>query len=226
MTTFRSLIQSGDLPKVTTELGEQRIDEFQRALMHDSDNKFRKIAGLFSKEMEIDIVHGINCMHGLVCGVYAGGRATVYAVARIHQVSILDLTKMTPRALESLTIQQIVEYILESPPRCAILVYLSSGNGRMYKVMKRLAMKEVKSTHRRVVFCLTGDDANLPTGIPREYFPGTTEDKISMLLYIVPSEFVDPVRLHTIAEKLVDYTVFEPKIVRLINLCLSLWKNH
>jgi hypothetical protein len=64
---------------------------------------------------------------------------------------------------------------------------------------------------------LTGDDANLPTGIPREYFPGTTEDKISMLLYIVPSEFVDPVRLHTIAEKLVDYTVFEPKIARLVN---------
>ena len=131
MTTFRSLIQSGDLPKVTTELGEQRVNEFQRALMHSSDNKFRKIAALFSRDMEIDIMHGINIMHGLVGGVYTGGLATVYAVARIHQVSILDLTKMTPRALESLTIQQIVEYILESPPRCAILVHLSSDNERM-----------------------------------------------------------------------------------------------
>ena len=217
MTIIRSLIASGDLPKVTTELGEQKCAEYQRAISHGSDNKIRKIAALFSKEVETDICKGINFIHGLVGGAYAGARVLVYAIARIHKIAILDLTEMTPRALDSLTMQQIVEYILDTPPRCAILVHLSSGNERMHKVMKRLAMQELKSTHRRVVFCLTRDDTTLPTGTRREYFPGTVEDRISMLLYLVPLAFVDADRLRIIAEKMVDYTVFQPKILRLVN---------
>ena len=217
MTTIRSLIQSGDLPEVTYELGEKRESDLHRALSHGSDNKFRKVAALFSTVAETDIGLGIHCMYGLVGGAYTGARVTVYAIARIHKIAILDLTKITTRALQALKIQEIVSYILSTPPRCAILVNLCNTTDRLYKVIKRLAGIELKTDHRRVVFCLTKDEATLPTGTRRDYFPGTTDDKISMLLYIVPSAFAEPDRLRIIAEKIRDYTVFEPNLKHLIS---------
>jgi hypothetical protein len=217
MATIRSLIQSGDLPVVTKELGEQKCNEFLRAVCHGPDNKFRQVADLFSRDIETDIGLGIHFMHGLIGNADSGGLTAVYAVSRMHEIAILDLTKITTHALMSLTIQQIVDYILGTPPRCSILVHLSSSNERMHKVMKRLATAELESRHRRIVFCLTRDESTLPTGINRKYFPGTIDDRISMLLYLVPDEYADPDRLRAIAEKLLDYTVFQPKIMRHIH---------
>jgi hypothetical protein len=217
-TTLRSLIRNGDMPKVTHELGEKKEIEYHRALSYGVDNKFRKVASLYSTDAETDIALGIHCMYALVGGAHGGARTTVYAIARIHEVAILDLTKITTRALQFLTIREIVDYIAATPPRCAILVNLSSVNDRMYKVVKRLAGTEMKTNHRRIVFCLTSDESTIPTGTRRDYFPGTMDDKISLLLYLVPYAFADPDRLRIIAEMMRDYTVFEPKVKKLLNI--------
>jgi hypothetical protein len=221
MATIRGLVQSRDLPQVvqSEDQGEKKEAEFIRALAHGSDNTFRKINGLFNKDSETKIVKGVHMMCGLVGDAYAGARATVLAVALFQNVPILDMTSITQRALDSLTIQQIVEHILNTPSRTAILMSVTVDEPRMHKVLKRIAAKELHYD-RRIVFCMTSDEASLDTvcpGIPRLHFPGTIDDKIAMLLYRVPSKFADPGRLRVVAEKLRDYAVFEPKIQRLLN---------
>lgn len=216
--SIRFLIKSGDLPQVTdcVDLDENKNDEFLRALQHGTNNMFRQLSSLFQRDPETDIGLGIGCMYGLVGDVYAGARELVKAVSLQQHLAVLDLTSIRQRALDSLTIQQMVDYILNSPPRCAILVNITSHEDRMYKVMKRLARTEITRC-RRIVFCMTRDEADLHLGIPRLYFPGTVDDRTATLLYLVPSKFADPDRLRAIAEKLRDYTVFQPNIQRLLN---------
>jgi hypothetical protein len=63
---------------------------------------------------------------------------------------------------------------------------------------------------------LTREEMHLPVGIRRDSFPGTIDDRISMLLYNVPTEYADPQRLRIIAEKMRDYTVFDSKLRHLL----------
>jgi hypothetical protein len=217
--SVRSLVQSGDLPKVTSEFGEQKYNEFQRAICSGTQNKFKMVSQLFTREMDTEISLGAHLMCGFIGDAYSGARETVYAVAKNHEITILDLTAITEKALHSLPIRDLVRYILDTPPRCAVLLRVACANDRMYKVVKRLARTELKTNNRRVVFCITRDEGYLPTGMRIESFPGTEDDRIAMLLYRVPTRFVDPVRLCRIAKYLQDYAVFEPKIQRL--LCMD-----
>jgi hypothetical protein len=223
MSTIRSLIQDGDLPKLieSDEEGKHKYTEFQDAVMYGENNLFRQVGDLLSREPpETDIAKGIHMMYGLVGETYSGASETVYAVALQHDAAMLDMTKITSRALQSLKIQQLVDYIMATPSRCVILVKIISDKDRMHKVMKRIAAKETSTRHRRIVFCMASDEANLYTVYPsmrRLHFPGTVDDRIAMLLYRVPSTFADPERLRVVAEKLRDYAVFEPKIKRLLN---------
>ena len=228
MTTIRSLIRDGDLPRIIPsddKRTHQNEAKFKLALNHGSDNVFRTVLDLFyQSHPEAGSVRGIRMMHGLIGDVYSGALQTVCAVAIQQNVAILDMTSIKQRALDSLTIQQLVNYILNTPLRCVILVKIHSDEPRMQKVVKRIASREIPC-HRRIIFCLACDDAALYTihpGIDRISFPGTVEDKIAMLLYLVPPEFADPVGLRVVAEKLRDYTVFQPDIKRLINTTSTL----
>ena len=114
MATVRSLIQCGDLPTVVhPDDQERKHTEFERALGHGgTENHFRKVYNLFSREQaSTDMDKGIHMMYGLVGDAYTGARATVYAVALQNEAAVLDMTKITPRALASLKIQEIVDYI-------------------------------------------------------------------------------------------------------------------
>jgi len=123
----------------------------------------------------------------------------------------MDLTRLTNKVLEMLPIREMVHFILETPPRCAILVSLELD--KMVKVVQRLSKQQMDLRFRRVVFCLTEDVDRLPGGVQHTTFPGTTDDKLQMLLYRFPAAFtVDPEVLRPIATVLVDYTVFEPRI--------------
>ena len=215
----RFLVKSGDLPDVidSVDLGDKKHEEFIRAIGYSDNNLFRKVFSLFCREPETDIGLGIMFMFGFVGDVYSGARDTIYAIALQQNTDVLDLSNITPRALESLTITQLVDYILNSPPRCAIILPINDGD-RMNKVMKRLARTETSIIHRRVVFCMTKDEGLLYPGIPRLCFPGGIDDRISMLLYRVPSKFADPGGLRSVAEKLRDYSVFQPKLTCLLNM--------
>jgi hypothetical protein len=67
---------------------------------------------------------------------------------------------------------------------------------------------------------MTTDESTLHAvhpGLRRFQFPGTIDDRIAMLLYLVPPKFADPDRLRVVAKKLRDYKVFQPKIKRLMS---------
>jgi hypothetical protein len=153
--------------------------------------------------------------------VYAGARETVMAVAGHQGIPVLDMTQMSAKALEVVPIRDLVKFILETPPRCAILVSLDNKNDnetclQMQKVVTRLSKQQLDIRFRRVVFCVTTSADRLPTGVQSAVFPGTTDDKVQMLLYRMPPAFVSDehivARLRPIAEAMVDYSVFQPRI--------------
>lgn len=218
------MLQNGGLPKIINS-DPQVVDHndaaLKRALFHSSDNVFRKISDIFYGEhQETEIVKGARKMYGLIGDMYSGASEIVHAVSMQQNVAVLDMTKITKQALNGLTIQQIVDYILDTPKPSAILMNLSSDELRMTKVLKRIAAKEISSHSRLFVFCMTRDESNLhavhPT-LPRIHFPGTVDDRIAMLLYQVPSKFADTENLRFVAKSLRDYKVFHPNIKRLMS---------
>lgn len=217
MTRRRALMASGELPAVMyDDDAEVRHDHhvFQQALCHRPDNMFQRLARLFARIPETDVGPGSQYLCGLIGQPYTGARATVYALATHFNIPILDMTVVTGPTLQSLTIREIIQHITDTPPRCVILIDMAEE--RMQKVIRRMSTTAMDIRSHRVVFCLTMDEMQLPTDVHREHFPGTIDDKIAMLMYRIPMEFVDPDRLRAIAASMHDYAVFEPKIWDLI----------
>ena len=245
MSTIRSLIRSGDLPEtqnVYTQLDEIQREEYKAYVVpgiyrsHDfstrfhsarqhaeGNNCFKKLHSHFLTHMPwADTARGpgYNFMHGLVGRACTGARETVEALARFNVCSLLDMTKITDRALESLTIADIIAHILSTPPRCVVLVHLENNDhDRMYKVMKRLARQEVDLRRGCFhVFCMTENELYLPPGVlRRDHFPGTVDDRVAMLKYLLPRKFNDDDRLRSIGDDLQDYAILGPRIFP--NLC-------
>ena len=69
--SMRSTIRSGDLPKVTKDLGEQCSNGLY-AIRNGSKNQFNTLSTLFQKDRETDIGLAINFMYGLVRDACAG----------------------------------------------------------------------------------------------------------------------------------------------------------
>lgn len=214
----RSLVSSGDIPTLVSNFDKSSNEEesFLKALCFDEHNKFHKVSSLFSRETGTDVDLGRHYIYGLIGSEYSGGRITLHAISKHHNLPLLDLTQMTRYAFDSLSIRDIIDYIDNTPPRCMILVRLSNTDDKFYKVIQRLSSIQVNVKSRRVLFCMTTDKTLLPSGVDHDDYPGTIVDRISTLLYLVPSSFGDPVRLGVIAKSLMDYSVFEPQIRKLI----------
>jgi hypothetical protein len=210
MTSIRALVARGDLPSIQNHQG-QCDSIFERALCHGVNTKFRAICALFTRDTPTDMGPGEHYLYGMVGSTYAGAHETIMAIARHQGIAVMDLTGITARVLEALTIRDIVQFIMDTPPRCAIL--LSMESTRMMKVVKRMAKQQVDLRFRRVVFCLASSTERLPDGVESMIFPGSTDDKIQMLLCKVPVLFTaDSDRLRPIAKVMTDYSVFEPRI--------------
>jgi hypothetical protein len=201
-----------------------QANAFQRALSHGGQNtKFRNIYDRFSRDAPTDIGIGTHYLHGLVGHAYTGARETIYAVAEHQGIPVLDLTTMAPRALKEIPLREIVQYILDTPPRCAIIVTLDDNEPcHMHKVITWIAKQQLDIRFRRVVFCLSGSVEGLPNDIQSECFPGTTDDKLQMLLYRVPEAFADIQRLRPIATDMTDYAVFEHRIWSHVTKCSTI----
>ena len=191
---------------------------FQLALSCGKGTKFREIYDRFSQQAPTDMGPGSHYLLGLVGPAYTGARETIYAVAGHQGIPVLDLTTMTPQEIQLQPIRDIVQSILDTPPRCAIIVALNdTAPSRMHKVITWISKQQLDIRFRRVVFCLTASVDQLPVGIHHShYFPGSTEDKLQMLLYRVPVAFADAERLRPIAAAMTDYAVFEPRIWKLV----------
>jgi len=212
MPNLRSLVASGALPTVQRHTGKSD-ETFERALGFGEATLFRKLCALFTREATTDIGLGTHYLYGVIGGPYAGARETIMATAKHQGISVLDLTSIAPKVLEALSIRDLVQYILDTPPRCAILVSLDASTERMKKVVTRLSKDQLDLRFRRVVFCLADTTDRLPDGVQREFFPGSVDDKLQMLMYRCPAVFTeDMTRLRPIAEAMTDYSVFQPRI--------------
>ncbi|MDA9932939.1 hypothetical protein N9C24_04890 [Gammaproteobacteria bacterium] len=141
---------------------------------------------------------------------YSGIRQTLVAISKHNDIPLIDMTKMDYQTMESLTIRDIIVQIMKTPLKCMILVRISSTDDKMYKVVQRLYSSNIGSS--RVIFCSTMDKSLLPIGIDHDDYPGSIDDRISMLLYLVPSKFANVDRLEKIAQSIRDYCVFQMEI--------------
>ena len=98
MTTIRSLIRDGDLPRIIPnddKRTHQNKAKFKLALNHGPDNVFRTVLDLFyQSHPETGSVRGLQMMHGLIGDIYSGALQTVCAVAIQQNVAILDMTSI------------------------------------------------------------------------------------------------------------------------------------
>jgi hypothetical protein len=189
-------------------------------LCHTPDSLFREIYDLFSRDAPTDKGCGAYYLHAIVGNVYSGGLETIYAVARHNAIPVLDLTKITNKALQTLTIRELGQYILETPPRCAIVLSLldTTTNSRLTKVVGWLSRQQLDLRFRRIIFCLVADSTQAPSGLQIHRFPGSIDDKVQMLLYKAPIAFTaDSTLLRPIAKAMSDYAVFQPNIWRCVD---------
>jgi vacuolar-type H+-ATPase subunit F/Vma7 len=120
------------------------------------------------------------------------------------------------------TIRDIVKQVLEtSPPRCAIVLD-TRNNEILQKVRTRIARTHCDLRYRRVIFCVT--DHVMPSGSTSTslHVPGCTDDKMMMLLYHLPDHIrkqdASLSRFRTLSESMVDYTLFQPRVWRNVNV--------
>jgi hypothetical protein len=231
MLPMKALVATGELPSIQ-EWSEKRDSEaFEHALCsgQGADTKFRSIYDLFSRDASTDFGAGEHYLVGMVGTVYAGARETIMAVAEHQRIPVLDMTNIPVKVLVSLPVRDLVQFILATPPLCAIIIELDNtgtvASLKMQKVVKRLSKRQLDLRFRRVVFCLTESFECLTDVVHSVVFPGSTEDKLQMLLYHTPVAFrqgreLD--RFRSIADAMADYSVFQPKIWQHVTICATI----
>jgi hypothetical protein len=194
-------------------------DEYIRALSddHGQKNAFCQISLLFSREPDTN--YGLGA-HYIVDLVGTGGAHLVSVVCQNHDIPVFDMR--TVNNTERRPIRDIVKYILEaSPHRCAIVLDLCN-NELAKKVRTRLMNTQCNLRYRRVVFCLTDQEmGDCPAASIQ--VPGSISDKIQMLMYHVPERLQKQPGfssdcLQQLAETMVDYTLFEPRVWRSVTV--------
>lgn len=175
-----------------------------------SKSVFPRISELFVREPNADNGPGSHYIVNLI-GNGTTGALLVSIVCENHEIPVLDL-----RNHGVAPIRDIVQSILEnSPSRCAILLDVRD-NELMQKVRSRIAAKTCDLRYRRVVFCLADQETSVGTCIQ---VPGSTDDKMTMLLYHVPGHLLKQAESSyacflPLAESMVDYALFHPKVWR------------
>ena len=197
----------------------QMKDRYIKAVRYGSSRKniLSRISDLFVREPDTDYGLGAHYLVDLV-GEGIGGAQVVTIVCENYGIPVLDM-----RNQREAPIRDIVRSILEkAPPRCAIILDIRD-NVLMQKVRTRIANAQCDLQYRRVMFCLT--DREPPSG-NCIYIPGSTEDKMTMLLYHVPDhiqkEAGSPECFRPLAEAMVDYTLFEPRVWKDVSVCGTL----
>jgi hypothetical protein len=191
-------------------------NEYIKAISYaGTQNILARISALFVREVDTDIGRGLHYIVDLVdsTGGTCGARL-VSIVCENHDIPVKDL-----RNVHISPIRDIVKSILEtSPPRSAIILD-TRDNELMQKVRKRIIGKTCDLRFRRVVFCIV--DPREGTGITGSdclHVPGNLQDRMAVLLYHIPdhiqnqAESIDS--FSPLAEAMVDYALFEPRIWR------------
>jgi hypothetical protein len=173
---------------------------------------------LFVRDPDTDSGLGSHYLVDLV-GEGIGGGQVVTIVCENHDIPIWDMRDQNQEG----SIRDIVTQILErTPPRCAIILD-TRDNALMQKVRKRIANKHCDLRSRRVVFCLA--DREPPSG-KCIHIPGSSDDKMTMLLYHVPDSIQKEAKslecFRPLAETMVDYALFEPRVWKDVSLRGSL----
>jgi hypothetical protein len=174
------------------------------------NSAFGQISSLFSREPDSDFGAGSHYIMDLV-GV--GGAKLVSVVCLNHDIPVVDMRNNRSHALRP--IREIVKSILEAtPPRCAILLNTRENEQLGQKIRTRIMNMMCDLRYRRVIFCLTDQETGSTNSIQ---VPGTTEDKMQMILYHVPEQMqslpgftVDCLR--QLAEAMDDCVLFEPRV--------------
>jgi len=176
-------------------------------------NILSRISDLFAREPDTDFGPGAHYLVDLI-GEGIGGAQVVAIVCENHDIPFLDM-----RNQREASIRDIVKTILEkAPPKCAIVLD-TRDNLLMQKVRTRIANAQCDLRYRRVVFCLTDREFSSGNCID---IPGSKEDKMTMLLYHVPDRIQKEAEslecFRPLAEAMVDYTLFEPRVWKDVSL--------
>jgi hypothetical protein len=184
-------------------------DRYIKAISYESFHKniLSRISDLFVRQPDTDYGLGAHYIVDLV-GEGIGGAQVVTIVCKNNEIPVLDM-----RNQREAPIRDIVKQILEkAPSRCAIILD-TRDNTLIQKVRTRIANAQCDLRFRRVVFCLADQEPSSGNCIQ---IPGSTEDKMVMLLYHVPDriqkEAESPECFRPLAEAMVDYTLFEPRV--------------
>lgn len=189
----------------------QMKDQYIKANSYGSSSKniFSRILDLLTVRVpDTDYGPGAKYIADLV-GACNGGALAVIIVCENHDIPVLDFREPSYR---NKTIRDLVKLIRETPARCAIILD-TRDNELMQKVCTRIANEHCDLRFKRVVFCLTDREPSSGTCL---HIPGSTEDKMTMLLYHVPDHIQKQTEslecFRPLAEAMVDYTLFEPRV--------------
>jgi hypothetical protein len=183
----------------------------------DTDLLLNRISDLFVRTPDTNTGLGTYYIVDLVATADGGdcGRQVVSVFCENHDIPVLQ------KYGDNVPIRDIVKHILEdSPPRCAIILD-TRDNEFLRKVRTRIARTQCDLRYKRVVFCLT--DQVMPTGssVTSFHVPGSTDDKVAMLLYHMPPHLrtTNVALLHPLAEAMDDLTIFQQRVWR--NVCVD-----
>lgn len=184
------------------------------AKAHGGDNSIlSRIGELFVRVPDTDFGPGV---HFLVDLTGTDGFLAIQIVCENHDIPVCDF-----RRQGTAPIREIVKSILEkTPPRCAIVLD-TRDNELVQKVRSRIAGKDCDLRYRRVIFCLA-DQEQSPAPFVLMVVPGSVTDRLAMLLYHIPKHIRDQAEsldcFRPLAESMVDYALFEPRVWRDVNV--------
>jgi hypothetical protein len=172
-----------------------------------------RLAAFFDRQS--DTINGFGA-HYIVDLFGTGATKVVSIVCENHDIPVIDLSNIRTG---NDPIRDIVQCIMEtSPPRCAIILD-TRENIVLQKVRTRIINMHCDLRFRRVVFCLTNQETGSANCIQ---VPGSTDDKLRMLLYHVPdcirgqAPSLDSFR--PLAEAMIDYDLFEKEIWKYVHV--------
>jgi hypothetical protein len=177
---------------------------------------FTRMSELFVRTPDTNTGLGSYYLVDLVAHTKGGdcGMQVVSVFCENHNIPVLV------KYGKNVPIREIVRNILEdSPPRCAILIDIRD-NELMHKVRTRISRTQCDLRYKRIIFCIA--DQVMPAGssVTSLYVPGTIDDKVAMLLYHLPPQMrtKDVSLFHPLAEAMTDYTLFQPRVWRNVNV--------
>ena len=172
---------------------------------------FSRISEMFYRELGPQAGLGSHYIMDLVTAKGNSGTQVVSIVCGNHDIPVfLEGTEIRP-------IREIVQRILDLPPRCAVVLDLRD-NELLQKVRTRLSRTHCHLFTRKVVFCLTDQEMPAGSSFASIRVPGSIDDRMTMLLYHTPERLQRAAAsldcFRPLAETMVDYALFHPNVWR------------